>query len=309
MIYPKVSIIILNWNGLKDTIKCLESLKKITYPNYEVIIVDNGSDGNDADVLEKKYKGYIKIIRNKENLGFPGGNNVAIHYSLNRKYPADYIFLLNNDATIQPDCLNKCVEVAQLSKVGIVGAVIIGTCDDNVFIGTPRSLLNEFFPFHVFIPYRPPSPLPPFWEVGRVCGCAMLISGKLLMQIKKKDGHHLNSDLFLYCDEPDFCYRARKLGYKVVMARDAIVYHHYGKSTSLDSPLSLYYFARNKIFLANLMLPWHLKVLFHLWYVPARLIQAFLKIVRRQPQVSVAILQGLLDGYRGVTGKWKYHRG
>ena len=50
MDYPKVSIIILNWDGLKDTIECLESLKKITYPNYEVILVDNSSEGNDADV-------------------------------------------------------------------------------------------------------------------------------------------------------------------------------------------------------------------------------------------------------------------
>jgi len=62
---PKVSIIVLNWNGLKDTIECLESLKKITYPNYGVIVVDNGSEGNDADVLEERYKDYIKVIRNK----------------------------------------------------------------------------------------------------------------------------------------------------------------------------------------------------------------------------------------------------
>ena len=61
MTYPKVSIIILNWNGLKDTIDCLESLKKITYPNYEVIVVDNGSKGNDADVLEGKYGDYITV--------------------------------------------------------------------------------------------------------------------------------------------------------------------------------------------------------------------------------------------------------
>ena len=57
MIYPKVSIIILNWNGLKDTIECLESLKKITYPNYEVIVVDNGSKGNDAVLIKTNGSG------------------------------------------------------------------------------------------------------------------------------------------------------------------------------------------------------------------------------------------------------------
>jgi len=59
MTCPKVSIIILNWNGLEDTIECLESLKKITYPNYEVIVVDNGSEGNDVEVLREKFGDYI----------------------------------------------------------------------------------------------------------------------------------------------------------------------------------------------------------------------------------------------------------
>ena len=67
MTYPKVSIIILNWNGLEDTIECLESLKKITYPNYEVIMVDNGSKGNDTQVLEEKFGDYIHLIKNDKN--------------------------------------------------------------------------------------------------------------------------------------------------------------------------------------------------------------------------------------------------
>jgi hypothetical protein len=308
MIYPKVSIIILNWNGLKDTIECLESLKKITYPNYEVIVVDNGSKGNDADILEEKYGDYIKIIRNKENLGFTGGNNVAIHYALHRKHSPDYVFLLNNDAIPEPNCLTVCVQVAQFSDSAVVGAIIKSTHGGEVFIGTPCSLLSEFFPLCHFISYRPPSPLPRFWEVGRVNGSAMLISRELLERAERERGYYLRPDFFLYLDEPEFCHYTRKSGYKVVMARDAVVYHHYGKSIGLSSPLALYYFTRNKILLANQVLPWHLKVLFHLWYIPARLIQAFLKKVERQPQASAAILQGLSDGYRGVTGKWKYQR-
>ncbi len=59
------SVIILNWNGLEDTTECLESLKKITYPDYEVIVVDNGSEGNDAQVLEKKFGDYIYLIQNE----------------------------------------------------------------------------------------------------------------------------------------------------------------------------------------------------------------------------------------------------
>ena len=72
---PKVSIITLNWNGLEDTIECLESLKKITYPSYEVIVVDNGSEGNDVQVLEEKFGDYIHLIKNDRNYGGPGGHN------------------------------------------------------------------------------------------------------------------------------------------------------------------------------------------------------------------------------------------
>jgi GT2 family glycosyltransferase len=82
MNYTKVSIIILNWNGLEDTVECLESLKKITYPNYAVIVVDNGSTGNDARVLREKFDDYIHLIENDKNtfafLGCSPGFSLAI---------------------------------------------------------------------------------------------------------------------------------------------------------------------------------------------------------------------------------------
>lgn len=75
--FPKVSIIILNWNGKEDTIECLESLKNITYPNYEILLVDNGSTDGSVKFFKERYP-EIEIIENGENLGFAEGNNVAI---------------------------------------------------------------------------------------------------------------------------------------------------------------------------------------------------------------------------------------
>jgi GT2 family glycosyltransferase len=75
---PKVSIVTINFNGLKDTLECLESLKKINYPNYSIIVVDNGSVTPDVDCLKKKYGDEIETIPTGENLGFPEGNNVGI---------------------------------------------------------------------------------------------------------------------------------------------------------------------------------------------------------------------------------------
>ena len=67
MVHPKVSIIIINWNGFDDTAECLESLQKITYKNYDVIVVDNASEGNDVQRLEDKYGNYIDVLQNNEN--------------------------------------------------------------------------------------------------------------------------------------------------------------------------------------------------------------------------------------------------
>ena len=74
---PKVCIITLNWNGLEDTTECLESLKKINYTNYEVIVADNGSEGNETQVLEEKFGDYIHLIKNDRNHGAYDGHNIA----------------------------------------------------------------------------------------------------------------------------------------------------------------------------------------------------------------------------------------
>lgn len=305
--YPKVSVIIINWNGVNDTIDCLESLKKITYPNFDVVVVDNGSKGSDADILENKYKGFVKIIRSKENLGFAGGVNISVQYALDRKDCSDYVFLLNNDALIEPDCLDICVKKAKESRAGIVGAVIKRTRDGKIFLGT-TSLINEFFGMSL-IKTHFPDPLPSFWEVQRVQGSAMMIDRELLEQSKKERGYYLKPDYFLYWEEAEFCCYARKRGYKVIVARDAVVNHYDAKSSGHDSPLTYYYLTRNRIFLTNQVLPWYLKILFHIWYGPTRFYRILQKMADKKNNVAAAILEGLFDGYIGKKGKWRNHKG
>jgi GT2 family glycosyltransferase len=123
MNYHKVSIIILNWNGYEDTIECIESLKKITYPNYEVIIVDNASSGDDVRILKEKYGGYIHMIANDQNYGFPEGNNIGMRYALGKG--TDYLLLLNNDTVVDPEFVTEMVKVAESNPaVGIAGSKI-----------------------------------------------------------------------------------------------------------------------------------------------------------------------------------------
>ena len=111
MDYPKVSIIVLNWNGLDDTIECLESLRDVTYPNYRVIVVDNGSAGDDVRILRERFEECAHIIANDRNYGFAEGNNIGMRYALDSFDPT-YLLLLNNDTVVAPDFLDKLFKVA-----------------------------------------------------------------------------------------------------------------------------------------------------------------------------------------------------
>jgi len=179
MQHPKVSIIILNWNGLKDTIECLESLKKITYPNYEVIVVDNDSKGNDADILEERYKNYIRVIRNKENLGFAGGNNVAIRQVL-KEEKSDYILLLNNDTIVEPNFLEELIKIAlQDEKIAIIGSVIADHYIKKITF--TNSKIDKKLKAKAKLDYL--NSKKDWWETDRVHGASMMINTNHLYSI------------------------------------------------------------------------------------------------------------------------------
>ena len=113
---PKIYIVIINWNGYVDTYECVESLQKISYKNFEIVIVDNGSDTKDVLKLEDKFEKVI-VISNNNNLGFSGGNNIGINYAL--KQNSDFILLLNNDMIPAKIALSPIVSVPYHPKIQI----------------------------------------------------------------------------------------------------------------------------------------------------------------------------------------------
>ena len=117
--HPKVSIIILSWNR-KDVLRaCVNSVLEIDYTNYKIIVVDNASTDRSAHELPLSFPS-VKFIRNKENLGYAGGNNAGIRYAV--KKGTDYILLLNDDVIVDSDFLTELVKVAESdSRIGMVG--------------------------------------------------------------------------------------------------------------------------------------------------------------------------------------------
>lgn len=121
MKYPKIFIIILNWNGKKDTLECIASLKKIEQPRYQLLIVDNGSTDNSVAEIRKHFS--VPILETHENLGFAEGNNRGISWALLKH--AEWILLLNNDTIVDPHFLAAFVEATKQKPNGkIFGAKI-----------------------------------------------------------------------------------------------------------------------------------------------------------------------------------------
>ena len=127
---PKVFIIIINFNGWPDTKECLESMSRVEYDNFEVVLIDNGSKDNFQFLISNFQKLKMHEIYNKENLGFAGGNNQGI--KLGFANGAECVLLLNNDTTVEPDFLAKLVEETKSDEsTGIVGPLICFYDDHN----------------------------------------------------------------------------------------------------------------------------------------------------------------------------------
>ena len=243
---PRVSIIILNWNGLDDTIECLESLKKITYNNYEVIVVDNASSGNDVSVLKKKFGKYISVIENDKNYGFAEGNNIAIRRVM-KEGKSKYVLLLNNDTVVDPHFLDELVKTAECDpKIGIVGPKIYYYDEpDKIWLSGGKINLYLGKPNHYYKDYKETELITRNIELEHITGCAFLIKKELFEKIGIFD-----KMFFCYLEETDFCFRARKLGYRIFWVGESKIWHKISRSSVGN--MSVYYLARNRlIFMAN----------------------------------------------------------
>jgi GT2 family glycosyltransferase len=243
MIYPKVCIIILNWIGLEDTIECLESLKSIIYPNYEVIVVDNGSTGNDAQVLHQKFGKYIHLIENDKNYGFAGGNNIGIRYVSNNCQP-DYFLLLNNDVAAAPDFLNHLVEVAVSDAyIGIVGPKVYYYDFPRLIQSAgARVRMVSGLAFSIGDKQIDNGQHEKRQEVDYIAVC-LLIKNEVVQKVGVFDESY-----FCYWEDTDYCIRAKKAGYKVMYVPEAKIWHKVGQSANkANIGFRDYYGTRNQI--------------------------------------------------------------
>ncbi|MFA3784109.1 glycosyltransferase family 2 protein [Melioribacteraceae bacterium 4301-Me] len=269
---PKVSIIVLNWNGLADTLECLQSVQKINYGNFDVILVDNNSSGNDVEVIMEKFGEFLKvIIVNDSNKGFAGGNNVGIRYALENN--SDFVLLLNNDTIVEPDFLDKLIEQStQLANIGILTPKIFYyTNRDQIWSAGGYISKIRASGFQRGFNKKGRN----YYNINKYCsfatGCCMLIKREVIEKVGL-----LDERFFLYLEDTDYCYRAINAGFKIRFVANSKIYHKVNTTTKMNGELlPLYYTIRNRLFFAKNRLGFWF-YLFYLYLVVTMNIKIFI---------------------------------
>lgn len=231
---PLISVIVLNYNGKDMTAKFLESLKSTKFSDYETILVDNGSTDGTAEYVAENFP-YVKIVKNKENLGVPGGMNAGIRISRGK-----YVCLMNNDMKVYPDWLGELLKAAESDeKIGIVVPMLMNDEKNIQTIGYVEngSLLLRFK--RLGVGEVDNGQLPDIIELSHGNG---LVKKEVL-----ENAGFLDEKFFGYWDELDFCYRARRFGYKTVAATKSKVWNKGGGTFKKNSYIVIFHKHKNRI--------------------------------------------------------------
>jgi hypothetical protein len=236
--YPMVSIVTINYNGVKVTCELLESLRKCRYPNFEVIVVDNASREN-PDPIKENYPEVI-LLKNKDNLGFAGGNNEGFKISKGK-----YLLMLNNDTEVHPDFLFPLVgKMESDSQTGAVSPKLIYHGTDGIIQYAGSSVINPYTGRSKFYGQKEKDSQKYDCcnETHYAHGAAMMIRRSILNEIG------MMADLyFLYYEELDFCERIKEAGYKIWYIGNSVVYHKESMTVGKENPLKTYYMTRNRL--------------------------------------------------------------
>ena len=244
---PRVAVVILTWNGLEDLATCLDSFACVEYQNYEVLVVDNGSEDDTVAVVRERWP-WVTLIETGTNLGYVGGNNVGMRHALQRG--ADYVFILNNDTKMTPTVLTDLIAVMQTDpRIAIVGAKNLLMADPTYTWGKYGVL--TWGPMLAAVvgrdqPDRPEaSPKDVDWVIGNGC----MMSREALERVGLFD-----EEFFQVHEDIDWSTRARALGYRVVYVDTAAIHHKGASSADPTKPVSFsygYFLGRNPILFAR----------------------------------------------------------
>lgn len=236
--HPMVSVVSVNYRQEVVTCDMLDSLRQIRYPNYEVIVVDNGSEA-DHHALFRRHHPEVQVLRSSENLGFAGGTNLGI-----RQSQGEYILLLNNDTIVPPDFLSPMVEVLkQHDRVGMTSPKILYYDQPDVIQYAGAGSIHPVTGRGEKIGHLKQDD--GSYAKGRptdLCnGACMLVRRRVFEEVGL-----LPECYFMYYEEHDFCERARQRGWQCYYTGASYIFHRQSLTMGRSNPLKTYYLFRNR---------------------------------------------------------------
>ena len=293
---PSVAVVTVNTDGGAFIAEFLESLHCVSYPNYQLIVVDNGSTDDSLQILASLHPQAV-VLRNDTNLGFTGACNRGLQYCLSQ--PFEYVLFLNGDLTMEADFLSHLVAAADERTMAAPKSYLYhhpGRLDDSVgeFDWTrgvwKRQILG-----------RVPTP-----EIDRPRLIESASLSCLLVPVAMlRDVGLLDDSFFIYYDDTDFVRRSRDKGYRLWFEPAAVVHHRKGATIGgPGSAFGLYYLTRNRPYLIRKHA--HSRpqlVAFWAYFAMSRLVRIAVLLGQRRPDLALAIVSGFLDYWRGRMGK------
>ena len=237
----ELSIITINYNGLKDTCALIESIPFTE--NMEVIVVDNASKQDEASFIQKQYP-QVKVIRSKNNLGFAGGNNLGINTAKGK-----YLFFINNDTIFKNFNVKLLINRLESSPtIGIVCPKIRFAWETTPIQFAGYTPLSKITVRNAAIGYGEDDHGQ--YDTARPTpyahGAAMLIKREAIEKVGL-----MPEDYFLYYEEIDWSMMFTRAGYEIWYDPACTIYHKESQSTGQDSPLRTYYITRNRLLLVK----------------------------------------------------------
>ncbi len=273
MNYPKVAIVILNWNGKTHLQKFLPSVFNSVYPNLEIIVGDNDSTDESVNFLRDFFP-LVNVIRNEKNYGFAEGYNKIL-----KQVEADYYILLNSDVEVTPNWINPVIDLMEADNMIAVAQPKIKSYFKKThfeYAGAAGGFIDHLgylfcrgrlFDFVEEDKGQYDNDTEIFWAAG----CALFIKADIWKRV-----NGLDEKFFAHMEEMDLCWRIKNLGFKIMFCSKSTIYHVGGGTLNVDSPFKTYLNFRNNIYLLKKNLPFSIT-----WYlIPFRFCLDFIAMIK-----------------------------
>jgi GT2 family glycosyltransferase len=297
MSLPRVITVILNTNRREDTLACLASLQQGLYPQNKIIVLDNHSSDGSVEAISAGFPD-VQIISLEKNLGYAGNNNVGIEAALNQD--ADWVFVLNEDTILDPNCVSRLIDVGENDpRIGVVGPMVYHYDEPDVIQSAGGLLGPNWESIHLAKNEKDVNQFTDPHPVEWISGCAIFVRRAAIEQVGMIDER-----FFYYWEETEWCLRIGRAGWRIIHVPVAKIWHKGVQRDYHPKPSVTYYSTRNRL----LMLTKH-QAPMHVWIV------AWLQILRTLTSWTLkpkwrdmhehrnAMWQGLLDFLRQHWGQ------